>query len=196
MSNRVLKEPAVRKQEILDTAMLLFREKGYDATSISDIAKAMNVVPGLCYRYFKNKKEIFDEAVKQYAAESCQDVLEIVRDHDTPFRDRIDKLGQIMIHKEDDSRHHEFFHASGNETFHLQLAIEMYKYLAPHISKELARLHDQGEVYVEDPELMTEFLLFGQVNLWVSPSLDPHSPEFLHKVTGMRQYMFKLLELK
>ena len=149
----------------------------------------------VCYRYFKNKKEIFDEAVKQYAVESSQDVLETVRDHATPFRERIDKLGQLMIYKEDGSRHHDFFHATGNEPFHLQLAVEMYKYLAPQISKELTRLRDQGEISVEDPALMTEFLLFGQLNLWISPGIDPHSPDFLRKISGIKGYILKLLEL-
>ena len=38
---RVTKEPEVRKQEILDTALKLFGENGYEKTSITDIAKAI-----------------------------------------------------------------------------------------------------------------------------------------------------------
>ena len=40
---RITKEPEVRKQEILDTALRLFGEKGYEKTSIADIAKAIDV---------------------------------------------------------------------------------------------------------------------------------------------------------
>mgnify|MGYP000396934619 CR=1 FL=1 len=40
---RVTKEPEVRKQEILDTALKLFGENGYEKTSITDIAKAIGV---------------------------------------------------------------------------------------------------------------------------------------------------------
>lgn len=36
---RITKDPEERKQEILDTSMEIFCEKGYDKTSISDIAK-------------------------------------------------------------------------------------------------------------------------------------------------------------
>ena len=64
---RISKEPAERKQEIIDTAMRLFYEKGYEKTSISDIAKAMNVAQGLFYRYFPSKEVLFDTAVEQYA---------------------------------------------------------------------------------------------------------------------------------
>ena len=35
---RIVKEPEERKQEILETAMRLFYEKGYEKTSIADIA--------------------------------------------------------------------------------------------------------------------------------------------------------------
>ena len=47
---RISKEPEARKQEILETAMKLFAEKGYEKTSISDIAKEIGVAQGLCYR--------------------------------------------------------------------------------------------------------------------------------------------------
>ena len=44
---RITKEPEERKQEILDTAMRIFYEKGYEKTSIADIAKAIGVTQGL-----------------------------------------------------------------------------------------------------------------------------------------------------
>jgi AcrR family transcriptional regulator len=47
---RVVKEPAERRQEILDTALRLFYENGYEQTSIADIARALHIAQGLCYR--------------------------------------------------------------------------------------------------------------------------------------------------
>ena len=64
---RITKEPAERRQEIIDTAMRLFYEKGYERTSITDIAREMGVAQGLCYRYFASKESIFDTALEQYA---------------------------------------------------------------------------------------------------------------------------------
>ena len=55
---RITKNPKVRKQEILDTALKLFGEKGYENTSIADIAKAIGVAQGLCYRYFPSKEAL------------------------------------------------------------------------------------------------------------------------------------------
>ena len=44
-------------------------EKGYEKTSIADIAKAIGVAQGLCYRYFPSKEALFDSAIEQYAEE-------------------------------------------------------------------------------------------------------------------------------
>ena len=62
---RISKEPEERKQEIVETAMKLFCEKGYEKTSISDIAKEMNVAQGLLYRYFSSKEVLFDTVIEQ-----------------------------------------------------------------------------------------------------------------------------------
>ena len=64
---RISKEPEVRKQEILETAMKLFSEKGFEKTSISDIAKEIGVAQGLCYRYFPSKDILFQSALEEYA---------------------------------------------------------------------------------------------------------------------------------
>ena len=62
---RITKEPEVRKQEILDTALKLFGENGYEKTSITDIAKAIGVAQGVCYRYFPSKEALLDVYKRQ-----------------------------------------------------------------------------------------------------------------------------------
>ena len=70
---RISKAPEVRRQELLDTAMELFAQKGYEETSMGDIARAAGVAQGLCYRYFDSKQKLFQEALasdrkSQYSA--------------------------------------------------------------------------------------------------------------------------------
>ncbi|MFA0740736.1 MAG: hypothetical protein DFNUSKGM_000843 [Candidatus Fervidibacter sacchari] len=50
--------PEERIEQIVETAAKLFAEKGFDATSIDDIAEACGVAPGLIYHYFDSKSEI------------------------------------------------------------------------------------------------------------------------------------------
>ena len=55
-----------RKQEILTTAARLFRQKGYNATSMNDLAKECGLFKGSLYHYFKNKEEILQEVIQPY----------------------------------------------------------------------------------------------------------------------------------
>ena len=55
--------PQVKKASInngiLEAAFSLFREKGYQATSMPDIASRAGTTPGNVYRYYKSKFELF-----------------------------------------------------------------------------------------------------------------------------------------
>jgi len=54
-----------KKQLIMDTALELFAENGFHATSISQIAKAAKISKGLTYNYFDSKNDILDEIMEQ-----------------------------------------------------------------------------------------------------------------------------------
>jgi TetR/AcrR family transcriptional regulator len=52
------------RSRIVDAAERLFAEKGYDATSISDIAEAAVVGRALIYYYFKDKRDLYDSILR------------------------------------------------------------------------------------------------------------------------------------
>ncbi len=47
-----------RREALLDTAAAMFAAKGYDGTSIRDIAGAVGMLPGSLYYHFKSKEEL------------------------------------------------------------------------------------------------------------------------------------------
>ena len=53
------------KKKILDYSLRLFAEKGYHATSISDIAKAAGISKGLAYNYFESKQHLAESIFEQ-----------------------------------------------------------------------------------------------------------------------------------
>ncbi len=57
MGRREEKREATR-QDILGAAGILFIKKGYEATSVDDIAEAANVAKGTLYYHFKSKDEV------------------------------------------------------------------------------------------------------------------------------------------
>ena len=46
------------RERIVDAALELFREKGFDETTMRDIAAAAGVATGAAYYYFRSKEEL------------------------------------------------------------------------------------------------------------------------------------------
>lgn len=65
---RVTKEPAVRKNELIDAAEKLFYSVGYDETSVSDIVKAIGVAQGTFYNYFPSKEAVLEALVQRHVS--------------------------------------------------------------------------------------------------------------------------------
>jgi len=67
------------RQEILRTAARLFQQRGYDATSMNDVAAALKLSKGGLYHHFQSKDEILFE-IMDHAMEITQErVLDPVR---------------------------------------------------------------------------------------------------------------------
>jgi AcrR family transcriptional regulator len=52
-----------RRQQILNAALTVFRQKGYHATNVSDIAAQAGVSQGTIYWYFESKEALFTAAL-------------------------------------------------------------------------------------------------------------------------------------
>lgn len=53
----------------LDGAVRIFRERGYNATSVADLAQAMGLAAGSIYKAFKDKRGVFLAAFERYVGE-------------------------------------------------------------------------------------------------------------------------------
>ena len=77
---RDVKDPEIRRAEIMDAAMLLFMEKGYANTTTQDIVDKVNISRGLLYYHFKNKEDILYCLVERYSEKLLRDIHVIVND--------------------------------------------------------------------------------------------------------------------
>jgi len=64
-----------RQSEVLDAAAALFRQKGYEGTSLRGIAAASGMLPGSIYCHFSSKEEIF-LAVQQQGIRHLSEALD------------------------------------------------------------------------------------------------------------------------
>lgn len=57
------------KKKILEKALELFSERGYDSVSVGEIAKAVGIKAPSLYSHYQSKQAIFDAIVKDTAAQ-------------------------------------------------------------------------------------------------------------------------------
>ena len=90
------------EQAILDAAETLFAEKGFDAVSMSAIARLANTSKPNIYHHFKNKNELY-LAIINTAVQRASDLLDELEDAPGTFRQRLagfsaGQLDNIIAH--------------------------------------------------------------------------------------------------
>ncbi|MCR5735250.1 MAG: TetR/AcrR family transcriptional regulator [Lachnospiraceae bacterium] len=191
---RTVKEPDVRRQEILDGAIKVFAKKGYEKTSISDIAKALNISQGLCYRYFSSKEEIYDAALKKYASMIAHENLHITN-FDQPIRDTIDAItGSMEIYKDAEKKDPELYNVfhfgSSSKKLHDDLFFMTAKTLVPFIQEMLRKAKERGEISIEDTDGIAIVTIYGWVGLYLAAEMTDEE-----RLKVWRSMLYKLLDL-
>lgn len=70
--------------EATDKAISIFWQKGYEATSISDLVEGMEINKGSLYNAFGSKKALFDRALLRYDQKNRQKFLRELEAMDDP----------------------------------------------------------------------------------------------------------------
>jgi len=85
---RAKRSPPVRtsREEILETAVQLFLEKGYHGTSTTDICEALGISRPTLYWYFPNKEELLFAAQEEELQKRIVPFIERVQMIDDPLR--------------------------------------------------------------------------------------------------------------
>jgi AcrR family transcriptional regulator len=58
------RDPATKREAVLQTAAQLFLEKSYSRTSLNDVAERLNITKPALYHYFRNKEQILLECYR------------------------------------------------------------------------------------------------------------------------------------
>lgn len=72
-------KPEGRKQEIINAASVLFKEKGYSAVTMRDLASAMGIKAASLYNHIQSKQEILSSIIIDLAEQFTSGIDEIVR---------------------------------------------------------------------------------------------------------------------
>jgi AcrR family transcriptional regulator len=120
-----------RKEAILDAATNLFAEKGFNETSMAELAKATGVAQGTIFYHFNSKEKLFLSILDDFKTS-------IMKEFDAHIRQEGAKTGLQMVQE-----------ALG---FYLQLAGSMedrFRILHRHHAYELARINPVCRAHLE-----------------------------------------------
>lgn len=93
------------QNEALQKAMLLFWEKGYKATSLTDLTNALDIGKGSFYATFKGKRALYDQALALYQNANIE-MLATLLDSEPNVKKGLLKLLEhsLLMGGENDSR--------------------------------------------------------------------------------------------
>ena len=86
-------QSSIKRDWILDKAGALFWQKGYDGTSMRDIADACKFKPANIYNYFKGKEDILYEVVRDITEQTVASIKEL---EDDEVASPVDQLRSLI----------------------------------------------------------------------------------------------------
>lgn len=187
---RITKEPEVRKQEILDTAMELFYQNGYNKTSITDIAKKIGIAQGLCYRYFKSKEELFDTALDYYAEQQVNEMRPILCDTNKTLKEKIYSTPSFIDIEKDNSFYYKVCHEKNSKKIHDQLSMKICHKLIPIIKEQLQKEIDLNRLHFSDADTIASFCIYGQLGILLRDDLSGEE-----RIKRIQSFLLQLLNL-
>lgn len=75
---------AERREQLLHTAVEVFAEHGFHATSMNDVAEAAGVTKPVLYQHFSSKRELFIELLADIGAELRETIAKATTDASGP----------------------------------------------------------------------------------------------------------------
>ena len=93
--SRKEKEEEFRRNLVLNAAEELFAEKGFEGTTVADIARASELAKGSLYQIFENKEEIIEAMVGRKMLQIHTAINQIISRPGDP----VDKVLELMAHK-------------------------------------------------------------------------------------------------
>ena len=145
LTNQDRPQHAERRQHLLAVARRVFAERGFQATTMDDIAKAAGFTKPILYQYFESKTYLYRQIVTETAHQLLTTLEEEVTHEEAP-RARIEVAFRVyfeMVVNETDAFRVLFIHAHEGETaMELRnLELGLVSFLEPYIDVSISDDH-------------------------------------------------------
>ena len=145
-----------RKEEIVTIASQLFKEKGYNAVSMRDIAQAMGIKAASLYNHINGKQEILSTLILKVAYEFTNGMNNVIAQEISP----IQKIQQIIeLHIDITVNYSEGLAALNNDWMHLENEdltdfVKMREDYEENFRRIIKQGIETGEIQPRHPELI------------------------------------------
>ena len=150
--------PENRKEEIIRTSAKLFKEKGYSAVSMRDLAQTMGIKAASLYNHINSKEEILSHIILGIAEEFTSGMESIIVSNAS----YLNKLREIIFQHVDITSNYSNGMASlNNDWMHLKEKRSYYLELRQQYEDNFRNILDQGMKEGELRQVDAEVTLFA-----------------------------------
>ncbi len=172
-----------RKEEIIKVAATLFKEKGYSAVTMRDIAAEMGMKAASLYNHISSKQHILKDIIIKLAEEFTTGLTQIKNSKATS----LEKMEAIVaLHIKITSSNTDGMASLNNDWMHLEEKLEYYLKLRSDYEDDIRVIIKDGILKKEIADFSVDVILFSMLStlrslyLWI-PKKDDLHPEKLTK---------------
>ena len=165
-----------KRQEILDAALDVFSQNGYDRTSVREIARLVDLSQAGLLHYFSSKEELFTEVLRRRDARN-----EELYDENRGDPVTTDGLVSIVMHNAAEPGLVRLYVAMSAESTEVESSareffVDRYRKLRSDLAQDVKQKQADGEL-AEDlkPEVLASLMIAAADGLQIQWLLDPDS---------------------
>ena len=179
-----------RRQHLLQAAKGVFAERGYQTTTMDDIAKAAGFTKPIIYQFFESKSTLYHEIVAHTGALLVDKLVKAVTSVTTP-RSKIESAFRVyfeMVVNDTDAFRLLFIHSHEGETATelRKIEVSLVGFLVPYIDVSIGHDHRRqlaaGIVGIAEGAAIV-WLLQQEAKGWPKPSPDEAKSLATHSAT-------------
>jgi AcrR family transcriptional regulator len=172
------------RQRLLDAAAEVFCERGYDGTTVAEVARRAGLTTGAIYANFRDKAELLLETIERSSAGVVAD-MEAARDKGLSAAERLLLMARFMITRANDTERRlfvEMFAAARREPDVGRRVTEALLAMEGELARMMERAKADGDVGQEwDTRVLAHFCLslgVGFMHLAVAGLPDPDAEQW------------------
>jgi AcrR family transcriptional regulator len=182
------------RERLLESAKVLFSQKGYYATSVEDIVESAGFSKGTFYFYFKSKEELFKSLVEEMHLNIVKR-LENFLERNLPLEDALVEYAKVFLEDIYQNRHIAqifLFQLVGTNEEFRKLYYTKITHLREMLTKMVDRAIQRGEITYKNAENIVN-LYAGFLRMLVLEYVFREKEPDLERVKSLAQEGVKVL---